>query len=54
MSGESRYRNLWEHYYNNVQAVIFVVDSTDKVRMCVSRDEVSGVATGEGALQGRC
>lgn len=40
MSGESRYRNLWETYYENVQAIIFVVDSTDKVRMCVARDEL--------------
>jgi ADP-ribosylation factor-like protein 6 len=40
MSGENRYRNLWERYYSDVQAVIFVVDSTDKIRMCVARDEL--------------
>ena len=40
MSGESRYRTLWEHYYPTVQALIFVLDSTDKVRMCVARDEL--------------
>ena len=32
MSGQGRYRNLWEHYYKDVQAVIFVVDTSDKIR----------------------
>ena len=30
MSGQGHYRDLWEHYYANVDAVIFVVDSSDK------------------------
>merc|ERR1711998_617572 len=29
MSGQSRYRELWQCYYNDTQGVIFVVDSTD-------------------------
>jgi ADP-ribosylation factor-like protein 6 len=40
MSGQSRYRNLWEVYYSDVQAIIFVLDSTDRLRMCVAK--VSG------------
>ena len=40
MSGQGRYRNLWEHYYKDVGGVIFVVDATDKVRMCVAKDEL--------------
>ena len=40
MSGQGRYRNLWEHYYNDVGGVIFCVDSTDKIRMCVAKDEL--------------
>ncbi|GMI50548.1 hypothetical protein ScalyP_jg4249 [Parmales sp. scaly parma] len=40
MSGESRYRNLWEQYYSDVQAVIFILDATDKLRICVARDEL--------------
>ena len=35
MSGQGRYRSLWENYYSDVQAVIFVLDSTDKLRLCV-------------------
>ncbi len=40
MSGQAHYRTLWEQYYREAQAVIFVVDSTDKVRMCVVKDEL--------------
>uniref|UniRef100_A0AAZ3RLZ9 ADP-ribosylation factor-like protein 6 n=1 Tax=Oncorhynchus tshawytscha TaxID=74940 RepID=A0AAZ3RLZ9_ONCTS len=36
MSGQGRYRNLWEHYYKEGQAIIFVVDSGDKLRMVVA------------------
>lgn len=40
MSGQTRYRSLWEHYYAEVQAIIFVVDSTDRIRMCVAKEEL--------------
>ncbi|KAF2072351.1 hypothetical protein CYY_006346 [Polysphondylium violaceum] len=31
--GQSATKPLWKHYYPNTQAIIFVVDSTDKQRM---------------------
>ena len=40
MSGQGRYRNLWEHYYKDAQAIIFVVDSSDKLRMVVAKEEL--------------
>ena len=40
MSGQGRYRNLWEHYYEDVGGIIFVIDSADTVRMCVVEDEL--------------
>ena len=56
MSGQGRYRNLWEHYYRDCQVVftpdlsihlnlfhqgiIFVVDSSDRLRMVVAKDEM--------------
>ncbi|KAH7821603.1 Arl6 [Monocercomonoides exilis] len=40
MSGAGKYRNLWEFYYKNCQAIIFVVDSADKIRMCVAKNEL--------------
>ena len=40
MSGQGRYRNLWEHYYKECHGIIFVVDSSDKLRMAVAKDEL--------------
>merc|ERR1711934_1350140 len=33
MSGQSRYRNLWSHYYDAVLGIVFVVDLADSNRM---------------------
>lgn len=40
MSGGTRYRNLWEHYFSEVDAVIFVVDVSDKMRVVVAKEEL--------------
>ena len=40
MSGQGRYRNLWEHYYTDCQAIIYVLDSTDRLRLCVAKEEL--------------
>mmetsp|Transcript_22913 Transcript_22913/g.23563 ORF Transcript_22913/g.23563 Transcript_22913/m.23563 type:complete len:188 (-) Transcript_22913:32-595(-) len=40
MSGQGRYRTLWEHYYQDAEAIIFVIDSTDRLRMCVAKAEL--------------
>ncbi len=39
MSGQSRYRNLWEHYYREADGIVFVVDSSDKMRLVVCKEE---------------
>ncbi|TNN79358.1 ADP-ribosylation factor-like protein 6 [Liparis tanakae] len=36
----SKYRNLWEHYYKESHAIIFVIDSGDKLRMVVAKEEL--------------
>ena len=36
-------RVLWEMYYKDAQAVIFVIDSADRLRMAVARDELEGI-----------
>lgn len=41
MSGQGRYRNLWEHYYSDCQGIIFVVDSSDKLRLVVAKEELN-------------
>jgi len=43
MSGQGRYRNLWEHYYGETEGIIFVVDSSDTIRMCVVKDELDSL-----------
>ncbi|KPI85546.1 putative ADP-ribosylation factor-like putative small GTPase [Leptomonas seymouri] len=40
MGGAQKFRGLWESYYSNIDGVVFVIDSTDSVRMCVVRDEL--------------
>ncbi|EKX38258.1 hypothetical protein GUITHDRAFT_97017 [Guillardia theta CCMP2712] len=40
MSGAGKYRSLWEHYYKDAQAIIFVIDCSDKLRMCVVKEEL--------------
>lgn len=41
MSGQGRYRNLWEQYFGDVHGIIFVVDSADSVRHMIVKDELS-------------
>eukprot|EP00826_Nyctotherus_ovalis_P028373 TRINITY_DN2241_c0_g1_i4.p8 TRINITY_DN2241_c0_g1~~TRINITY_DN2241_c0_g1_i4.p8 ORF type:complete len:175 (+),score=56.46 TRINITY_DN2241_c0_g1_i4:3420-3944(+) len=40
MSGQSKYRTLWEQYYEEAEAVIFLVDSSDKFRVPIARNEL--------------
>ncbi|KAK3913407.1 RNA pseudouridylate synthase domain-containing protein 2 [Frankliniella fusca] len=40
MSGQGRYRDLWEFYYKDCQGIIFVVDSSDRLRLAVVRHEL--------------
>lgn len=39
-SGQSRYRNLWQEFYNSVDGIVFVVDSSDLIRLVVAKDEL--------------
>ena len=41
MGGQDAIRPLWRHYYENAQALIFVVDSADAERLSEARDELS-------------
>ena len=40
MSGASTHRDFWQGYYPSCDAVIFVVDSTDKARIGVAKREL--------------
>lgn len=36
-------RSIWERYYNSANAVVFVVDSTDRIRILEAKKELEGV-----------
>lgn len=40
MSGQGKYRDLWETYYIQCQGIVFVLDATDEIRFAVARDEL--------------
>ncbi|XP_043271313.1 ADP-ribosylation factor-like protein 6 isoform X2 [Venturia canescens] len=40
MSGHDRYRSLWENYYKDCEGIIFVIDSSDKLRLVVAKEEL--------------
>jgi ADP-ribosylation factor-like protein 6 len=40
MSGQSRYRELWQNYTKNVDGIIFVIDSSDTLRFAVVESEL--------------
>ena len=40
MGGQDKIRQLWSHYYEGTQALIFVVDSADAERMDEARQEL--------------
>lgn len=40
MSGQGKYRDLWQHYFSETDAIIFVIDSSDKLRCGVAREEL--------------
>ncbi|CCW64648.1 unnamed protein product [Phytomonas sp. EM1] len=41
MGGARKFRALWESYYSSVQGIVFVIDSSDALRLCVVKDEIS-------------
>merc|ERR1712098_188414 len=41
VGGQDKIRPLWRHYFQNTQAVIFVVDSNDRERAGEARDELA-------------
>lgn len=40
IGGQSKIRPLWRYYYQNTDAVIYVVDSSDAERLAESREEL--------------
>lgn len=51
MSGQGRYRTLWEHYYPDAEAIIFVMDATDRSRASMAREELDALLDHEAVRQ---
>jgi ADP-ribosylation factor 1/2 len=37
---------LWKHYFDHIDGVVFVVDSTDEERLFLARDELRRLLSG--------
>ena len=40
VGGQERIRGLWKHYYEGTEGLIFVIDSNDRDRVDVAREEL--------------
>jgi small GTP-binding protein len=43
VGGQTKIRPLWQHYYENSDAIIFVVDSQDNMRFAEAKEELDGM-----------
>ena len=51
LGGQSEYRPYWKCYYNKADGIIFVIDSTDKERLDIAKQELF-ILIGEEELKG--
>jgi GTPase SAR1 family protein len=54
MAGAQKFRNLWEKIYNDVQGIIFVIDSSDEFRMVSVKYELEQMLQHEGMIPSPC
>jgi small GTP-binding protein len=47
IGGQDKLRTLWRHYFENTQAVIFVVDSSDRSRIDEAAETLNGLLDSE-------
>ncbi len=40
VGGQDKIRGMWRHYYQNTEGLIYVVDSSDKERLHVAKEEL--------------
>jgi small GTP-binding protein len=43
VGGQDHLRTLWHHYFDNVDGLVFVIDSTDHRRILLSKAELKGI-----------
>ena len=47
IGGQSKLRDLWHHYYDNSQAIIYVLDTSDADRFEMAKDTLQSVINAE-------
>eukprot|EP00817_Percolomonadidae_sp_ATCC50343_P001025 CAMPEP_0117429178 /NCGR_PEP_ID=MMETSP0758-20121206/8755_1 /TAXON_ID=63605 /ORGANISM="Percolomonas cosmopolitus, Strain AE-1 (ATCC 50343)" /LENGTH=115 /DNA_ID=CAMNT_0005216013 /DNA_START=315 /DNA_END=662 /DNA_ORIENTATION=+ len=45
MGGQGQFREFWEYFFMDAQGVMFVVDSSDRERLCNAKDELKKILT---------
>ena len=40
VGGQDKIRGMWRHYYQNTEGLIYVVDSSDKERLHIAKEEL--------------
>ncbi|CAF2751999.1 unnamed protein product [Rotaria sp. Silwood2] len=43
VGGQDHLRTLWHHYFDNVDGLVFVIDSTDRRRLLLAKAELKGI-----------
>ena len=47
VGGQKKIRQLWRHYYQNTEGLLFIVDSTDRERFDEAKGELEGILNDE-------
>ena len=53
VGGQDKIRPLWRHYFQNIQGLIFVVDSNDRERISEAKDELQKILQEEELREAR-
>ena len=43
VGGQTKIRPLWQHYFQDTDAIIYVVDSADRERVSEAREELESI-----------
>ncbi|UJR21884.1 hypothetical protein I4U23_024956 [Adineta vaga] len=43
VGGQDHLRTLWHHYFDNVDGLVFVIDSSDRQRLSLAKAELRGI-----------
>ncbi|XP_070566757.1 ADP-ribosylation factor 3-like [Ptychodera flava] len=52
VGGQEKIRALWRHYYTGSDGLIFVVDSSDKLRLCEAKEELFAILESDEMTEG--